>query len=195
MANNKFGLGSIGTVVKEYNHLPGSFQDMSIPALVVPAFKAEHTLEFGEIVLLDGDGEKGYKVKGLTSTSGHQTATPSGLAVIVRDRVGSWQRKGVITDAQDNVTISAYLLSETNRQNIAVVLKEKADSPTPVTIGGAVYVGSGGENTMAGVVYADAIKNVADNAWTSFPLTGYEFKSKAFKPTTSDTQVVFIGRK
>jgi hypothetical protein len=177
--STKYGFGGLKRTVNE-GPLVGKQTGVFGPRYVVPAIaKASDNLEFGEVVVISGNTEKGYIVRPLTTGD---DATEK-LGVIYRDEVGTYQKAGIPTIGSENVTVSVFLLDPANKGTISIALIGSA-----VTVGNTVYIGLGTDETgIRGAGYPASV------ATHTFALTGWVFKSAVYEPTDTTAKAVRIG--
>lgn len=175
----KYGFGKLKRTVND-GPLVGKQTGVFGPRFIVPAIaKASDNIEFGEVVVISGDTEKGYTIRPLTTGD---DATKK-LGVVYRDQVGTYQKEGIIERGLENVTVSVWLLDANNNGKIAIPLI--GDS---VVLGNDVYIGLGTDAT--GIRGAGYPLQVATH---SFKLTGWVYKGLVYEPTDTNAKAVVIG--
>lgn len=180
---DKFGFGSIGSIVKQDGRLAGMLADEFGPALHAPALvsEANANVTMGEIVAIVGEvAGSGYKVRSLASGD----STPV-MGVVRRDIVG-----GTVYDAEQinqakrNVPLSIFPLTTDQNGKIVVAY---ADTTAP-TVGNPVYVGIGTNGTIAGACYAGSGSG-------KIAVANFVYTEEWHTPTVTSAKAVAIGRK
>ena len=178
MATRLYTYGNPKTVIKQNEWLPGRFATAHGVNLNVQAVKAPSlAIEYGELVKLVSNGldANAYSVERVA-------AGVTKFGVIIRTVDGQISLEdGFIERPRSNNTLSVYPLSAPNYFVVAVPIIASQS----VTIGSQVYacIVSGSEGAVQ-----------ATNANSAITLTGWEFASKPYKPTSSATEVVLIKK-
>jgi len=166
------------------NHLPGTYYTAYGVQYGAGAFNnTSNDMEPGEIVEIDSTSDKGYSVKRATSSLTANTA-----AIVLRDIMGVRAiEDGVFENYEPGVPMTVVPATAPHGWSIVVPLVAAEDP----SVGDAVYVGLGTNDTVLGGVYASA---QGDGGADSIKLTDWTFASESFTPTDDDSLAVVIQK-
>lgn len=185
---DKFGFGAVSPILKSLGHYPGQQYSALATRIVVPGLEttndyANYVFTFGEIIKFYYR-EATYRVRPIASTD----ADTNNIAVIMRDVVGGTSyNEDIIVGPKRNVPFSLFVLNKEQYGAIAVVCSGTAS----VAVGGTPYIGLGTNGTVAGTVYGAAQGAAGAD---SLALTGWEFKTLPYEPSSTTAKAVVIGR-
>lgn len=181
---SKFNYSSgLPTVLKQKGYLPGQISKSFGPRYIASGFVDSANsvdAEFGAFVEVNAGDSYAYEVLPVSAST-----TASELAVVVRDVVGASSNDGIVVGPKDHLAVSLFLGTYGQKGVITAIL-DSANGGSPA-VGGTVYVGTGVNDTVAGVVYAT---NFGTDCITA---TGWTFASTKFAPLqATDKYVVSV---
>ncbi len=166
-------------------HLPGTYTSAQGVQFGTSAIVDEAVdVEFGEVVAITGETDKGLKVKRATSTLLASLAT---AGVVVKDVIGQREIKaGFVNGAKAGavVPITVVPLSAPKGWEIVIPVGEA------VAAGDPVFIGNGSKTSAkAGAGYKEQKDTTG-----CLELTGYVYATASYKPTTSDSLCAVIKK-
>ena len=185
---DKFGFGAVSPILKSLGHYPGQQYSTLATRIVVPGLEttndyANYVFTFGEIVKFSYR-EGVYIVRPIADGD----TTSASTAVIMRDVVGGTSyNEDIIVGPKRTVPFSLFVLNKEQYGAIAVVCSGTAS----VAVGGTPYIGLGTGTTVAGTVYGAAQGAAGID---TLALTGFEFKTLPYEPSSTSAKAVIIGR-
>lgn len=183
MAKVNFNYASgLPRVIKAKGYLPGQITKAFGPRFIGAGFldsAQSGTLEFGEFVEVNAGDNYAYEVLPVVAGT-----TAGELAVIVRDVVGAGSTDGIVAGPKEHVAISLFLGTSGQKGRIVAILGDGTASPA---VDGAVYIGTGVNDTLAGAVYPTNVTSDCISA------TNWKFASTKFAPLvdTTTSRVVY----
>lgn len=180
---SKFNYASgLPRVLKQKGYLPGAISKVFGPRYISAGFwdsARTDNAEFGEFVEVNAGDSYAYEVLPVIANT-----TAGELAVVVRDVVGAGSSDGIVTGPKEHVAISLFMGTSGQKGHVVAILGNGETSPA---VDGQVYVGTGVNDTVSGLVYTT---NVTSDCITA---TNWKFASTKFAPLqdTTATNVVY----